>query len=130
MGRRLRNEISSPDELNSNLVSTKPVTWIVLASVILALAGFFVWSILAKITYKLTGIAHISSNQVTLVIDSNRKSELKVGQKVYISSLEGEILEIKDDGNPIVSTFTLADGDYDYLIILKEMRPIDYFSTR
>ena len=56
--------------------------------------------------------------------------KFKVGQKVYISSLEGEILEIKDAGNPIVSAFTLADGDYDYLIILKEMRPIDYFSTR
>ena len=67
MAKRTKNEISSPEELNSHLVSTKPFTWIALISVILVLAGFFIWACLAKITYKLTGAAHISSSQVTLM---------------------------------------------------------------
>ena len=128
--KRKIDKISNPDELDRYLVSTKPITWIAIVSVILALSGFFVWSFLARITFKITGTAHISSGAVTLNIEEKKLPELKVGQKVYIASLEGEILSINEDGYPTISTFTLADGDYDYYIVTRVTRPIDYFTSK
>ncbi len=126
----LSQKITNPEDLNSYLESTKPITWIILISVLLCLAGLFVWSFLAKITYKISGTALIESGEVTLNIEQSKLSELKVGQKVYISSQEGEILNIQEDGYPIISTFTLDDGQYDYYIVTKEMRPVDYFFNK
>ena len=85
-------KISNPDELNKNLSYNSPVTWIVLGTVILLLAGFFAWSLIYKIQIKLFGTANITSGAVTLTLnDESKLDQLKVGQKVYVSNDEGEI---------------------------------------
>ena len=42
-----------------------------------------------------------------------------------ISKIEGEILSF-NEGEPVVSEFDLEDGEYDYYVVLKEIRPIDF----
>lgn len=117
--------ITNPDELNKNLQYSSPITWIILTSVVFLLLGFFVWSCIYSITFKLTGMASINEGQVTLVIEERSISKLQVGQKVYIAGQEGEILSIKDD-QPVVSTFSLQDGDYEYYIVIGEKKPIEF----
>lgn len=117
--------ITNPDELNKNLQYSSPITWIILTSVVFLLLGFFVWSCIYSITFKLTGMASINEGQVTLVIEERSISKLQVGQKVYIAGQEGEILSIKDD-QPVVSTFSLQDGDYEYYIVIGEKKPIQF----
>ena len=124
MKKRVKS-IANPDELNKNLQYSSPITWIVLIAVTLSLVGFFVWSFLYKIQVKLTGTADIASGVVTLHIEEGKINELKQGQKVYISGQEGQILSFNND-EPVVSTFTLDDGVYDYYIVIKEVRPIDF----
>ena len=126
----LSQKITNPEDLNNYLESTKPITWIILFSVIICLVGLFVWSFFAKITFKIYGTALIESGEVTLNIEESKLSELKVGQEVYISSQKGEILNIKEDGYPVISTFTLDDGQYDYYIVIKETKPVDYFFNK
>ena len=121
------SKISSPDELNKRIESTNPVTWIALFSVILCLAGFFAWAFLTKIEYKIKGMAFIDNGKVTLTLKEKDLKQLQVGQKVYISKIEGEILSIKEDVYPVVSNYSLDDGDYEYYIITNTIRPIDYF---
>lgn len=117
--------ITNPDELNKNLQYSSPITWIILTSVVFLLLGFFVWSCIYSITFKLTGMASINEGQVTLVIEERSISKLQVGQKVYIAGQEGEILSIKDD-QPVVSTFSLQDGDYEYYIVIGEKKPVEF----
>ena len=116
--------ITNPDELNKNLQYSSPITWIILTSVVFLLLGFFVWSFLFKIKEKVSGTANITNHEVTLLVEEESLSKLKVGQKVYIANLEAEIISF-DDNQPIVSSLSLADGDYEYYVVIKEIRPVD-----
>ena len=121
------NKVTTPEDLNKSLKSTHPITWVVLTSVLLCLVAFFVWSILAEIEYIIKGTATLVGGEATLNIEEKNLSKLKVGQKVVISSKEGKIEEINEDGYPIISNFELNDGDYEYYIVIKTIKPIDYF---
>ena len=117
--------ITNPDELSKNLQYSSPITWITLTIIMILLIGFFTWSFIYKIKVKITGTADIAGGVVTLHVDEAKIDELKEGQKVYISGQEGQILSFNDN-EPVVSTFTLADGEYDYYIVIKELRPVDF----
>ena len=120
-------KVNSPEDLNKTLKSTHPITWVVLTSVLLSLVAFFVWSMMAEIEYKIKGTATLVAGEATLNIKEKDLSKLKVGQKVVISSKEGTIKEIKDDGYPVISNFELNDGNYEYYIVIKTIKPIEYF---
>ena len=124
--KRKPKTINSPDELSKTLSYSSPATWITLISVILLLAGFFVWSFVYKIKVKVSGTATITSGSVTLRVDEKDLGSLKEGQKVYISGIEGQIVSFNDN-QPVVSSFQLNDGDYSYYIVVKEMKPIDFW---
>ena len=117
--------ITNPDELNKNLQYSSPVTWIILTVVILLLLGFFIWSCIYSVKVKISGMANIAKGQVTLVVEEKSLSKLQVGQKVYIAGQEGEILSFKDE-LPVVSSFSLNDGDYEYYIVIGEKKPVDF----
>ena len=117
--------LSNQEEFNKRLQKTSPVTWVVLFITIAILIGFFAWGFFFKMVDKIIGTAKVVSGQVTLVVKANDYSKLAVDQKVYISNQEGKIDSIVD-GEPVVSGFTLADGEYDYKVVVKEIRPIDF----
>ena len=117
--------ITNPDELNKNLQYSSPVTWIILTVVILLLLGFFIWSCIYSVKIKISGMANIAKGQVTLVVEEKSLSKLQVGQKVYIAGQEGEILSFKDE-LPVISSFSLNDGDYEYYIVIGEKKPVDF----
>ena len=117
--------IANPDELNKHLQYSSPVTWIALSLVILLLVGFFTWSFLFKIKGKVTGNAVVNSGVVTLNVRESSLSKLKVGQKVYISEKEGEILSFDENRQPVVTNFSIADGEYPYYVVI-ELKPISF----
>ena len=118
--------ITNPDDLDKVLKNTSPFTWISLGIVAALLMAFFAWSLIYKIAIKITGIANVNSNEITLHVEESRLNELAVGQKVYINDKNGEILSIKDDGQPVVSNMNLEDGEYTYSIVLKEVHPFEF----
>ncbi len=118
--------ITNPDDLDKVLKHTSPFTWVSLGIVAALLIAFFAWSLIYKIAIKITGIANVNSNEITLHIEESRLNELAVGQKVYINDKNGEILSIKDDGQPVVSNMNLEDGEYTYSIVLKEIHPFEF----
>ena len=120
--------ITNPDELNKSLSYSSPITWITLSTVIILLIGFFVWSFIYKIQIKVSGLATINSGNVTLHVDDSDLSSLKQGQYVYISGQKGEIISINEsDKQPVVSSFSLDDGEYNYYIVIEEKKPIDFW---
>lgn len=117
--------IANPDELNKHLQYSSPATWIALSLVILLLGGFFAWSMIFDIAYKIKGNAVVTSGVATLKVEDSSLSKLKVGQKVVISEKEGEILSFDDDKQPVVSNFAVDDGEYPYYIVVK-IKPISF----
>ena len=119
--------ITNPDELNENLSYSSPATWITLSAAILVLIGFFVWTLVYNIQIKVFGTANITGGVAVLHVDEAKLSSLKEGQKVYINGLEGQILSFDNDHQPVVSSFSLGDGSYDYYVVVKEMKPIEFW---
>ena len=124
---KAKEKITSPEDLNRYLHPTNPITWILLGIIILCLIGLFVWAFTAKISYKISGTVEIVNKEASINIDEKYLNDIKVGQKIYIMEIEGEVLSI-DDNKVVISSFDLADGNYDYFLILKTIRPIDFFS--
>ena len=124
--KKAQKPITNSDELNKNLSYSSPATWITLSAVIVLLAGFFVWSFVYKIPLKLSGMADVAGGAVTLHVEESKLSSLKEGQKVVISGLEGQIVSF-NEGQPVVSSFALEDGEYNYYVVLEEIKPIDFW---
>ena len=118
--------ISGPEELDKRLQSTSFVTWLVLGIIFLMLVALFTWASIYKIKIRLTGKATITSGVATLTIKDEDIVKLKEGQLVYIDNQEGKILSFNEDKTPVVSSFTIADGTYDYTIIIGEKTPISF----
>lgn len=122
--------VSNPDELNKYLQNASPVTWIILFLVVVMIAGFFAWSFFARIKVRIIGNASISNHVATLHVEEKDLERLEVGQVVTINNQEGKILSFNDDKTPVVSSFTLDDGEYTYSITVREIRPIDFFTGK
>ena len=118
--------ITNPNDLDKALKHTSPMTWISLGVVVALLISFLVWSLIYKIAIKITGTANVNNNEVTLHVEESHLNDLAIGQKVFIKDKEGEILSIKDDGQPVISNMVLEDGEYTYSIVLREVRPFDF----
>ena len=118
--------ISNPDELNKHLQHTSPVTWIVLGSVIVLLLSLFAWSFLAKVPIRVAGMATLYHGEASLHVEESDLKKLAVGQKVLIGGKEG-VIESYQGETLKLSTFDLADGEYDCYVVLYEKRPIEFF---
>ena len=118
--------ISNPDELNKHLQSSSHFTWAILGVVVAMLLAFFVWSFIYRIPVKVTGTATVASGEVALNISEENLDKLEVGQTVHIQNIETDIFTFDDNGQPVVYNVGLADGEYDYYIVIREIRPIDF----
>ena len=87
--------------------------------------GLIVSAFFVKITDRIQGVANVKDGEVTLVMSDANKRKLEKGQKVYILDQIGEI-ESVTDYVPVISGFVLSDGEYNYTINVKEIRPIDF----
>jgi len=118
--------ISSPEELNKRLQSTSFLTWIILGLISALLVGLFVWSVIFKLEFKITGDARVNDSGVaTLVVKENDLNKLKEGQIVYINNEEGKIISFNEEREPLASTFKLDEGVYTFSITI-EKRPISF----
>lgn len=117
--------ISNPDELNKYLQHTSFISWIILGFVMVVLLLFFVWTFIFKIEVKLQGKAEVNDGYIQFYIDENDFKKISVGNKVYIAGKESTIVSVENK-NALASKIDLADGEYTYVIVIKEMRPIDF----
>jgi len=121
-----RASVSNPDELNKYLQKSSFVVWFILGIVVSILLSFFVWSMIYKVKVKISGLADISSGEVTLHVEEKSLKQLEIGQKVYIQNQELEISSLDDNNQPTLTKSTLEDGEYPYYIVVKEVKPIEF----
>ena len=121
--------VSSPEQLNDYLHVTTPVTWIVLAAVVLILASLFIWSSVTAVESYAAGEAEVRGGVLTLRFDdADKAARVEVGMNVKVGDLTTPVLSVGSDenGNPIaIANANLPDGSYEANVGYKSTQIID-----
>ena len=108
--------IQSPEQLNDYLRVTNPSVWIILAAVVLILAGMLVWGSSAYIDSFVTGAAEVKGGVMTVTFEDEALAKnVKPGMNVAVGNTSSPIVSVgrASDGKLFAQTETaLADGSY------------------
>jgi hypothetical protein len=121
--------ISSPEQLNDYLKVTNVGVWVLLASVILLLAGLFAWSTVGRLETTANGVAVVENGTAQILISDTNKGDIKSGMTVRIGGDEYTVSTVeKDDlGRSIAyAPVSEADGKYDVKIVIESIAPISF----
>ena len=124
------DRISSPEQLTSYLRVTNPGIWVVLAAVILLLAGIFAWSMVG--TLETTAQATVIVEDHTAQIIPSGTETLSAGMPLRIAGQEFTIAAAgTDDYGRMTGTAEVAlpDGTYEGTVVVDSTRPIDFILT-
>ena len=126
-------KISSPEQLQDYMRVTNPGVWMVLAAVIILLAGAFVCACTGRLETTLQVRASAQDGTVTVSLPSTgqdaRKEAVQAGMKLRVSGVEEEIQYVyeKEDGVlTCTARMDLPDGTYDAEIVTESVSPISF----
>ncbi len=115
--------ISSPEELGDYLRVTSPTVWIVLAAVILLLAGMLIWSATSSIDSFVTGTAQVEKGDMRILFDDEKLAEnVRPGMSVKVGETECRISSLGTGASGALfatAETTLADGIYPARVVLR-----------
>lgn len=111
------DRVSSPEQLSDYLRVTSPAVWVVLAAVILLVAGLFVWSGVTAVESYATGSAEVRDGVLTLTFDDAEAAQnVEVGMNVRVGDVVTPVLSVgqNEDGDLLaVANVNLPDGSYE-----------------
>lgn len=121
--------ISSPEELSDYLHVTSPTVWLVLAAVILLLAGALIWSATSSIDSIATGTAQVEDGSMRVLFDDEQlAAKVKPGMTVRIGETECRIVGLGTGANGAIfatAETSLADGSYTAAVILRRTQVLE-----
>ncbi|MDO4973162.1 MAG: hypothetical protein Q4E38_03015 [Eubacteriales bacterium] len=115
--------IASPEELGDYLHVTSPTVWMILAAVILLLAGMLFWSASTSIDSFVTGTAQVEDGTMRILFDDEQLAgSVQTGMTVRVGETESVITGIGTGANGglfATGETTLADGSYPAQVVLR-----------
>ena len=121
------DRISSPEQLTDYLRVTNPGIWVVLAAVILLLAGIFAWSMVGTLESK-ADVKVIIEDHTAQIITLGSET-LERGMPLRVSEQEYRIASsITDEYGRCVgiAQVDLPDGSYDGTVVTETIHPISF----
>ena len=119
--------ISSPEQLTDYLCVTNPGIWVILAAVILLLAGLFAWSVAGTLETT-ADVKVIVENHKAEIIPLGSET-LAEGMPLRISGREYTIAYVETDayGRSVgTAEAELPDGTYDAKVVTETTHPIRF----
>ncbi len=108
--------IQSPEQLNDYLRVTNPSVWVILAAVVLILAGMLIWGSFAYIDSFVTCTAEVKGGVMTVTFEDEASAKnVKAGMNVTVGDTASTIVSVgrASDGKLFAQAETaLADGSY------------------
>ena len=125
--KKTMDRISSPEQLTDYLRVTNPGIWLVLATVILLLAGIFVWSTVGRLETLASGTAVVRDGTAEIILADSGSVQsgmaVRLGGEEYLIST----VEADDYGRAVVwAPVSVADGRYDVQVVLESVHPIQF----
>lgn len=121
------DRISSPDQLTDYLRVTNPGIWVILAAVILLLAGVFAWSMIGTLETK-AEVKVIVEDHTAQVIGLGIET-LKEGMPLRVGGQDFFLASAGTDefGRPAgAAEVNLPDGTYNGTIVTESVHPISF----
>ena len=121
------NRISSPDQLTDYLRVTNPGVWVLLASVVLLLAGLFAWSSIGTLETVIDVKVNVADNRAVVIPEG--MDALAAGMPLKVSSGEYIIGSTETDmfGRIFgIAEVFLPDGLYDGTVVTERTHPISF----
>ncbi len=119
--------ISSPEQLTDYLCVTNPGIWVILAAVILLLAGLFAWSMVGTIEttadVKVIVTDHTAQVYAIGVVTLEEGMPLRVsGKDCFVASAD-----MDEYGRSVgMAEVELPDGSYDGSVVTEAVHPISF----
>ncbi|MCR4633499.1 MAG: hypothetical protein K5648_05175 [Erysipelotrichaceae bacterium] len=123
-------ELNSPDELNEYLKVTSPSVGLVMAAVIVLLAGMIVWACVGEIRTETGAKAQVQGNEVTVYVTGERAALLDKGDLIEIEGESVKVTKTEFDeygravGKAVVNN--IKEGSYEVKVIVESIRPISF----
>lgn len=140
---------TSPEQLNDYIKVANPAVWMVLAAVLLLLAGVFVWAVFSNVDTTMNVVGTCQDGRMTCYIPAEKIEEITSDSKIKIEEETYLIHEI--DSTPIKAEDSLSeyllyrnhyskddflcrvdaksnlpDGDYSAKILIRRVSPISF----
>ena len=123
------DRIASPEQLTDYLRVTNPGIWVVLAAVILLLAGVLAWSAVGTLETNAEVKIVVSGHTAQIIpLGSERLAD---GMLLRVSGQEYKIASAQTDeyGRSVgVSEVNLPDGTYDGIVVTEAVNPISFLT--
>lgn len=125
------DRIKSPDSLNDYVRVANPGVWLLMAAVILFLAGVCVWSVLGHIRSTVKAVAHVDNGIVTCYVEAADIRSVKEGMPAEIDGNSAVVSEIGSldemtGAYSVILDADMEDGVYLAEIITENIRPISF----
>ena len=121
--------ISSPEQLNDYLRVTSPSVWIILAAIVILLAGLLVWSSVATIESYVSGTGEVKDGVMTIRFENQQFAKnVETGMTVSAGDTQTSISSIgRDAGGLYIATAStkLSNGFYPVRISYKRTQVLD-----
>ena len=119
--------VSSPEQLTDYLRVTNPGIWVILAAVILLLAGLFAWSAVGILETE-AEVKVIVEGHTAQVIPPGSEN-IEEGMPLYVEGQDYVITSVETDeyGRPVGGAVVdLPDGIYDGTLVTETVHAIDF----
>lgn len=143
------DRVSSPEQLNDYIRVSNPGVWMVLAAIIILLAGVCVWGIFGRLDTSLKTLATVKDGKVTCYVKEADAALVKAGMTVRIGDNEYTVesvspfpVAVSDDfgeyalhvgdlqvGQWVYSATvkgTASDGIYEANIVIDSVSPMSF----
>ena len=142
--------VTSPEQLNDYIRVSNPGVWMILAAVVILLAGVCVWGVFGRLDTKKQASGVCENGKLTCYIKSDDISDVKEGTLVSVDGKEYTVKSVSSspvrlDGEKdsyliylggfsetdwvyvvTVDAPDLADGEYSVDVITKRVSPISF----
>lgn len=115
--------VSSPEQLNDYIRVTNPGVWLVLAAVVILLAGACVWGVFGHLDTTISAPVEVRGGEARLVLEE--RQQIDPDAPVVIGGREFS-LGPAVGGGAYLFAVDLPDGDYQATVVTERIAPISF----
>lgn len=121
------DRISSPEQLNEYIRVSTPSVWLLLAAIVILLAGVCVWGVLGHMDTTLPVVIRAGDGQAIAYVRRADAEKVAPGMDVTIGDREGKVVSVGAEPVQVDDTFTdymrhvggLQSGEWVYAVTLE-----------
>lgn len=127
-------KLSDPEDLNGYIKVSTPSAWLITIGALFFVVGVCVWMFFGVINTKIDTTVVANDGVVQAIVERDDMQKIQKNMKVKVSGNDFEVARVGDfddkiNGYRVFINGNMENGVYPAEIILKSVRPIDFFAN-